>query len=94
MVLRNRERNRDRLVIPSAVRLSTNTYWKLRGMIIMVKARIPHTESSIYSALSVNIPAKAAGRKRETKNMKVVNPIHKSRTHRMIFLIRSGLLAP
>lgn len=42
----------------------------------MVKARMPQTESSMYSALLVKIPANAAGRNLDTRNIKEVKPIH------------------
>ena len=63
-------------------------------MIISVKARIPQTESLIYSGSFVKMPAKAEGRKRETRNMKVVKPMHRRSTQRTIRRMRSWLPAP
>ena len=89
-VFRNRESVRDFPVMPSAVRLSTKTYWKLRGIIIIVNTRIPQTASSRYSASLVKIRTNTSGIALDARNITVVKQRHSMRTQKTVFRILSG----
>ena len=83
------DRVRAVLVRSRAVSASTNTYWKLRGITIMVKTRIPHIERSIYSGLEVKSSTKTFGRNWDRMNMLVVKPSISFKMVRIAFFTRS-----
>ena len=58
---------------PSAVKLSTNAYWKESGITPIINTRMPHTERSAISAFLVKRLTKGAAANSETTVINVVN---------------------
>ena len=88
------ERNRAVLESPSAVKPSTNTYWKLSGMISSVNTWIPQVERDTRDGSSVKIRIKYTGTILDSINITVVKQRQRSRIYFSAFFTLSTAFAP